>query len=130
MKSTKYKIAFTGGFGASDAGDDAMLSTVLLNFKKIIPNSQFLILSEDPQYSIKHKRGNQAKVNYSITHYLLPKRQHLSNNKIFKIFVIRKFYILLNFLFNGFILLINAKRIKNNKKTFFLNDEGGKYYIF
>lgn len=50
------KIVFLGGYGWFDIGDEAQLSTPLIQLRKFIPGAEFLALSPNPEYTAKfHK---------------------------------------------------------------------------
>jgi len=48
MTSSKKMILIAGYFGFDNPGDEAILSVTLKNFKKLIPNAQFLVVSGNP----------------------------------------------------------------------------------
>ena len=112
------KIILIGGFGYHDIGDESQLTTVLINLKRFIPNAQFLVLSDNPEYSAKYHR---VKTEYSINHYLFPKTQNPFSK------LMRKFKLgrVVDILLRGAILVFNAQFLRG-KKTFLLNESGRK----
>lgn len=107
------KIILIGGFGWHDIGDEAQLTTPLINLRKFIPNVQFLALSDGPEYTAKY---HKIDADHSINYYLFPKTKNIFSK------IMRKFG--LDMLLRGAILLFNAQRLRKNKKTIFLNDRG------
>lgn len=110
------KIVLIGGFGWHDIGDEAQLTTPLIYLKKYIPNVQFLVLSDDPEYSREY---HKVETDYSISHYLFPETQNMLQKAI------RRFG--LDIFLRGVLLLFNANRLRKDKKAFFLNEDGHRF---
>jgi len=108
------KIIFIGGFGYHDIGDEAQLTTPLINLRNYLPDAQFLALSDNPEYTVKYHR---IEADYSIKHYLFTKTRRNIFSKVIRMFGLDAFL-------RGAILLFNARRFKKNKKTIFLNEKG------
>lgn len=110
---TLKKIVFIGGFGWHDIGDEAQLTTPLIYLKRFIPDVQFLALSDNPEYTAEY---HKVETDYSISHYLFPETRNIFLK------VIRR--IGLDLFIRMVILLFNARRLRKDKKTIFLNESG------
>ena len=128
------QIVLTGGYGGQDIGDEAMLTTDLINLKKFIPDAQFLVLSPNPEYTSKyHKVDSDWDISYYLTGFSVQQKeieppciiknaykpQSQSRQSIFlKIFKFSRLLLKIsNILFNAWIL-------KKYKQTIFLNKDG------
>lgn len=109
------KMIFIGGFGYHDIGDEAQLTTPLINLRESLPDAQFLVLSDDPGYTAK---SHKVETDCSIRYYLFPKTKNIFSKGM------RKFGF--DTWLSGAILSFNAWRLKENKKTIFLNEKGLK----
>ena len=109
------KIIFIGGFGYHDIGDEAQLTTPLINLRESLPDAQFLVLSDDPEYTAE---SHKVETDCSIRYYLFPKTKNIFLR------VLRKFGF--DTWLRGAILLFNAQRLRENKKTILLNEQGQK----
>ena len=121
-------ILISGGYGYKDAGDEAQLSAQLANMRKRMPESHFVIFSDNPENTRIHYR---EQTEFSINHYLsLPVfgltslwsgRSGRRENQELSILdkVLNGSFVKLLFL--SLILIFNAKRMKKNQKTIFLN---------
>lgn len=107
------KIVLIGGFGWHDHGDEAQLTTPLIYLKKFIPDVQFLALSDNPEYTAEY---HKVETDYSISHYLFPEMRNIFS-KVIRMFGIDMFIRMI-------ILLFNARRLRKDKKTIFLNESG------
>lgn len=103
------KIILIGGYGYSDIGDESQLTASLINLRKYIPDAQFLVLSDNPEYSSKY---HGVETHYSINHFL----------KFLRFFPLR-----MTVLLKGFLLLFNARRLRKNRRTFLLKNEEKKF---
>lgn len=117
------RVILIGGFGYSDIGDESQLTTNLINFRKFVPDAQFLVLSDNPDYTRKY---HKVEADHSISKYLLEELPPSAN------IIKRNFFRLVRFLaldvfFRGFILLFNAHRVRKNKDPIFLNEDGKKF---
>ena len=61
------KIVFLGSYGGLDTGDEAQLSTPLIELKKSIPGAEFLALSPNPEHTAKF---HKVESDWTIEHYL------------------------------------------------------------
>lgn len=113
------KIVLIGGFGFHDIGDESQLTTVLISLKRFISNAQFLVLSDNPEYSAKYHR---VKTDYSMNHYLFMKTQ----NPFSKLMRRFKLGFLVYTLLRAAILVFNAQFLKG-KKTFLLDETGRRF---
>lgn len=107
------KIIFIGGFGYHDIGDEAQLTTPLINLREYLPDAQFLVLSDDPEYTAE---SHKVETDCSIRYYLFPKTKNIFLR------VLRKFGF--DMWLRGAMLLFNAQRLRKNKKTILLNEKG------
>lgn len=65
------RIILVGGYGHRDIGDESMLTMDLINFRKLLPDAEFVALSDDPAYTIRY---HKVVSEYSINHYLFESR--------------------------------------------------------
>lgn len=107
------KIVLIGGFGWHDIGDEAQLTTPLIYLKKFISDVQFLALSDNPEYTAEY---HKVETDYSTSHYLFPEMRNIFS-KVIRMFGIDMFIRMI-------ILLFNARRLRKDKKTIFLNESG------
>jgi polysaccharide pyruvyl transferase WcaK-like protein len=103
------EIVLVGGFGFQDLGDEAQLTTSLINLKKLIPDAHFIALSDNPKYTREYHKIESKE---SINSYLFAK------SRIYKRFP------RLVFAFRTVVLLFNAERLRKNKNSLFLNATG------
>lgn len=131
-------IVLIGGYGGHDIGDEAMLTTDLINLKKFIPDAEFLALSPNPEYTSKFHKVDS---DWDITHYLSgfsvtqkevePPRIAQDTHELQFQAQQNIFWRILTFAFKGFIkhlkifgILFNAWIFKKINRTIFLNEEG------
>lgn len=108
------RIILIGSYGGHDIGDEAMPTTIMINFKKFIPDAQFLALSPDPEYTSKY---HKVESDYHTNHYLFsfPKRSSHIISKLYKVLIV---------LLRALTLVLNAWLLRKNKKAVFINSEG------
>lgn len=116
------KIVFIGGYGHSDVGDESQLSTVLINLRKRVRNVEFLVLSDNPKYTRKY---HNVEADYSINDYLVI-RPRRNGGKIERKFLKLVRFSRITLFLRGLLLVFNARRLRKDKKTIFLNDNGKK----
>ena len=115
------KIILMGGYGGHDIGDEAMLTTDLINLKKFIPDAQFLALSYDPEYTSGY---HKIESDYWIDRYL---SGYSTGRKTQPSIVLRILKFPFNFsmrLLRMLDILFNAWILKKYNRTIFLNEEG------
>jgi len=108
------KIALIGGYGGADIGDESVLTTVMMNLGRLVPDAQFLALSPDPEYTSKY---HGVRSDYAVGQFMFSfsKRPGHILSKLYRgsIVVLR-----------GLSLLLNAWRLSKNRKPIFLNEDG------
>jgi polysaccharide pyruvyl transferase WcaK-like protein len=107
------KIVIVGGYGYSDIGDESQLTTVLMNLEKFVPEPDILVLSDNPEHTIKY---HNTKTDFSLNHFLVPEVISLGS----RIARITRIDIVLKML----AISLNISLIKYNRKPLFLNKEG------
>ena len=124
------RILFIGGYGYKDLGDEAHLTAVLANFRKLLPDAKFVVLSDN---MIDSRNYFKEETEYSLGYYLSQPLLSKSKSQDLNGTTTKKHGILdqvkrvltlssINPKFMGYalLLLFNAKRVKNNKKTILL----------
>lgn len=114
------KIILIGGYGHDDMGDESQLTASLINLKKFIHDAKFIALSDYREHTLKHHR---VETGYSINYYLVTRIHPSRIEKLLKL--IR--YVKVDFFLKSIILLFNACRLRKNKKTFFLSEDGMRF---
>ena len=132
------RIVLIGGYGGHDIGDEAMLTTDLINLKRFIPDAEFLALSPNPEYTSKFHNVDS---DWDITHYLSgfsvtqkeiePPRIAQDTYELQFQAQQNIFWRILKFAFKSSIkypkifgVLFNAWIFKKINRTIFLNEEG------
>ena len=119
MSLEMARIVLVYGGSYSDIGDESQLSTDLNNLRKHVPGTNFLVLSDNPDYTGKH---HKVESDCSINNYMLigyPKNANRIEKKLIRI--IR--YLRLAYFLKGMLFILNARRLTKNKRAVFLNEK-------
>jgi len=136
------RIVLVGGYGHRDIGDESMLTMVLIKFRELFPDAQFIALSDNPAYTAQY---HQVDSEYSINHYLFESRGlgALAIKCLAVVNLPMKLFNLISrllysdvrmtysqlpgrtkVLLRGGWLLFNAKRLTRGAKPILLNEDG------
>jgi len=140
------RIVLIGGYGGHDIGDEAMLTTDLINLKKFIPNAEFLALSPNPEYTSKfHKVDTYWDISHYLSGFQVEQKEitsphiqqdileedayehQIQDNFILRVF---KFAPRIFVKFNKILLLLlNAWILGKFNQTFLLDEEGERLLV-
>lgn len=112
-------IILTGGYGYSDLGDEAQLTSSLINLRKHIPLARLRVLSDNPRYTAKYHKVEAC---HSTRNYLMKPGKFLRLIPPARIPLLLRTTLLLR----GFLLLFNARRLRRSKRALLLNNDGKK----